>query len=338
MTADRQHVPLPRLQNAPLTDRLRVSAPRRSPAQPQRKKPPSRTTDSTRVPRYESSLRTIVGELATHTEGLLHSTYGAMEPSTDLMAHIQAIRKLSAEAEAVACARGRARDEDLDDLAQHAGLGPDRIVKNYSYAAIDRLLSGRTRTLRPAPQPSLAARLPADEHQLRQPHQRLAALMSRLQRMSGLTQRQIAEALGIDATYVSRLLSGARKPRWEVVVFLADKARVNPQVLRPLWEVAKNLEPDISCDPISRLRTYLTGLWIAAGSRPHDELLDAAQGALTTHDLHRAFHGPGVPDWSVHEQLAIVLYSLPDALEPLWQSAHADPRACQSTLPAEPFG
>ncbi|MFK0120750.1 hypothetical protein [Streptomyces sp. NPDC090994] len=84
---------------------------------------------------------------------------------------------------------------------------------------------------------------------------------------------------------------------------------------------AADVQPSDTDDPVEYLRTYLRGLHYAYGSLEHGVILTAAQHTLSADDVHRALHGPGVPDWPVIDRLTVALQSLPNLARPLWRRA-----------------
>jgi transcriptional regulator with XRE-family HTH domain len=144
-----------------------------------------------------------------------------------------------------------------------------------------------------------------------------------MQKSSGRRQRELAEKMGVHESYASRMLSGQRAPSWMHVKIMCEACGVDPAQMKPLWEVAAGVQPSNTEDPVAYLRTYLKGLHYALGSPGPEAILTAAQHTITAHDIDRALHGPGIPDWPVIDRLTVVLQSLPTITRPLWRRAQA---------------
>nr|WP_275404865.1 helix-turn-helix transcriptional regulator [Streptomyces sp. SID10815] len=232
---------------------------------------------------------------------------------------VVALDHLAREATAVLVVRQRSQGEPLGELEPILGLSEDRLRKKYSLHAVDDAIRTRRRPQRATlPQPTPAG--PLTPNLLRTPRQRLACSLTLMQRESGRRQRDIAHRIGVDESYVSRMLSGQRELSWKYVVAICEVCGGDTELMKPLWEVAANVRfPDTP--PVQYLRTYLQALRYAAGSPLPEKILESAQHRITTDDLDLALHGPGVPSWSTVAELAAALQSLPDAAKPLWRRA-----------------
>ncbi|MEV6810468.1 helix-turn-helix transcriptional regulator, partial [Streptomyces sp. NPDC051129] len=239
----------------------------------------------------------------------------ATTPNTDLLQALLTLQHLTGEAIAAVVVRQRAQDKPLADLAPIADLTEDRLRKKYNPRLVDRALATRRR-----PQPATTAHHTAatDAPTLRRPGQRLSCALNRMKNGSGRSQRQIAQIMGVDESYVSRLLSGQRALSWRHVKAICEACGTDPERMKPLWEAAATIQPSNNDDPVRYLHTYLQGLHYALGS-PASEAI--TQHTISADDLHHALHGPGVPDWPVIDRLTLALQSVPAIARPLWRRA-----------------
>ncbi|MYS40161.1 helix-turn-helix domain-containing protein [Streptomyces sp. SID5998] len=284
---------------------------------------PARATpsaDAARAQRCTEAIRDIAEDFAVLSETLMNSAYGVAAPTTEMLQLVVALDHLAQEATAVLVVRQRSQGEPLRELEQILGRSGDRLRKKYSPRAVDEAIRTRRRPQRATlPQPTPAG--PLTPNLLRTPRQRLACALTIMQRGSGRRQRDIAHRIGIDESYVSRMLSGQRELSWKYVVAICEVCGGDTELVKPLWEVAAGVPFPDDTPPVQYLRTYLQALRYAAGSPAPEKILESAQHRITADDLDLALHGPGVPSWSTVAELAAALQSLPDAAKPLWRRA-----------------
>ncbi|MGW7521826.1 helix-turn-helix domain-containing protein, partial [Streptomyces sp. NPDC054796] len=254
---------------------------------------------------------------------------------TELAELLVILDQLTQQATGAVVVRQRSQGNPLGDLAQIFDRTEDRLRKKYEPLAVDRALAARSRPLRTTP------REPAPEEPQapvqRQPRHRLAAALDLMRRASGRRQREIAQRMNVDESYVSRMLSGQREVSWQHVKIICEMCEGNATLMKPLWEVASGVRPSTT-EAARYLRTYLQALRYAAGSPSNEKILDLAQHTLTHTELHLALEGPGVPGWPVVAQLTTTLIGLPETARPLWRQAHAEGGTEARTFSVEPFG
>ncbi|WP_309030401.1 helix-turn-helix domain-containing protein [Streptomyces alfalfae] len=277
------------------------------------------SADAARASRCTEALRDIAEDCTVHSEALLLGTYSGTLSNADLLQRFIDLQNLVDEAIGVVVVRQRSQGAPLADLAPIAKRTEDRLRKKYNPLSVDLALATRRRPkpVAAAPSSETAANAPT----LRQPGQRLACALTLMRNGSGRRQREIAAEMGVDESYVSRMLSGQRDLSWKHVRIICEVCGADPESMKPLWHAAANVQPADADDPVEYLRTYLRGLHYAAGSPEPGIVLAAAQHSLSVHDFHRALHGPGVPDWPVIEPLTFALQSLPNIARPLWRRA-----------------
>ncbi|MFJ9931455.1 helix-turn-helix domain-containing protein [Streptomyces misionensis] len=272
-----------------------------------------------RATRCTEALRDIAEDCTVVSEDLLAGAYSGAVPNTELLQRIISLKDLVEEAIGVIVVRQRAQAEPLKDLVPIAGLTEDRLRKKYDPASVDRALATRRR-----PEPvtvSHPGAATAGTPTLRRPGQRLAAALSRMQNGSSRRQWELAEEMGVHASYVSRMLSGERFVSWKYVRIICEMCGMEPERMKPLWEAAAGVQPSNTEDPGKYLRTYLQGLHYALGSPAPEVILAAIHRMISAEDISRALYGPGVPDWRVIERLTFVLQSLTSITRPLWRRA-----------------
>ncbi|MFJ6669061.1 helix-turn-helix domain-containing protein [Streptomyces sp. NPDC091383] len=280
---------------------------------------PALSAHADRVTRCTEAIRDIAEDCTVLSEDLLAGAYSGAAPNIELLQRLIGLRDLVEEAIGVVVVRQRAQAQPLKDLVPIAGLTEDRLRKKYDPAFVDRALATRRR---PEPVTSIhPGAAPAGTSTLRRPGQRLAAALSLMQRGSGRRQSELAERMGVHASYVSRMLSGERFVSWPYVRVICEMCGTDPERMKPLWEAAAGVPTSNTEAPGEYLRTYLLGLHYALGSPAPEALLAAIQRIISADDITRALYGPGIPDWPVIERLTFVLQSLTSITRPLWRRA-----------------
>ncbi|MES9558819.1 MULTISPECIES: helix-turn-helix domain-containing protein [unclassified Streptomyces] len=256
--------------------------------------------------------------------------------TTELLDHAVTMRQLAQHAIAALVVRQRSRGAPLGDLAPKLGLSSDRLRKKYPPDTVDQELASRARPTRAGlGLPQLTDPAATKPSLLRHPHQRLACALTRMWEGSGVTQRALAEYINVDRSFVSRMLSGERRPNLRCVKMIAAKCGGDADLVVLLWTIATGEEIHTT-DPVTTLRRYLRALRYAAGDPSDKQILLTARHAITASELQQAVTGPGVPDWLVIHQITTALQSLPEAARPLWTSAVQ--HAAISNLSADAFG
>jgi len=144
----------------------------------------------------------------------------------------------------------------------------------------------------------------------------LASALSHLHRQSGTTHKALGDRVGVDPSYISRVISGERIPSWEVTRKLAQALETGPEEILPLWRAARGYDAASTSD----LQAALRGLHTAAG-RPKTEALKA-KTHLTDEQITNAFTGSTLPDWETTATLVNALHGQCDLIRPLWDAAN----------------
>lgn len=297
--------------------------------------------DDARAARCTEAVGDIAEDLIVAVDAFLNRASDNATSTTELLTIITTISALTEEATGALVVRQRSQGAPLSALAPILNVTDDRLRKKYNPQRIDRALAARSRPLRspiaaPPPDPD---RLPTTKELLRQPRQRLACALTRLWKQSGVPQRALAEAMTVDPSYVSRMLSGHRVVTLRHLRAIVDQCEGNLDLIRPLWEVDANVQP--TTDPARALRSYLRALHYAAGSPSDARIIKSVQNTISKAELRQAFDGPGVPGWPVVQQLTVALQSLPDYTRPMWRKAQSTGGTAPdtiSTIPAGAFG
>ncbi|WAZ25111.1 helix-turn-helix domain-containing protein [Streptomyces cinnabarinus] len=260
---------------------------------------------------------------------LLHKYSGLMRQFEDL--------------EAALVRRGRARGESWEAMGDALSVSSHRLRKKWTAEALERWEKNRdaraavaTHTRGTSPRAALwpAGTAPgsaeAPPGPLPQPDaaaNQLAIRISRLQRRSGQTMREIADYALISPSYLSKIAAGTRRPSWPVIERLAEAYRVDPGQLRPLWEASVRPEPDPpppTTDPESaaaRLNTVLRSLYLSTGRPDPWKRRDATAGALSVGTTARGLGDPRVPDRDTTGRLVLALNGDLSDTERLWPTA-----------------
>ncbi|WP_419994209.1 helix-turn-helix domain-containing protein [Streptomyces boninensis] len=130
-------------------------------------------------------------------------------------------------------------------IARVLDLAPDSARRRYPPGSADEQLRrarGARRPFIPAPDgrwPSPAPRATGNPSR-QSPAHRLAAELSMLQRDSGASLRWMGRRVRVSPGYLSRVMTGDRFPRWEVVERWAGECGGDQEAMRELWQLAKD--------------------------------------------------------------------------------------------------
>lgn len=302
----------------------------------------TRTTPSTNTDpaaRYEQGLRDIAGDIRAVAETLMLGTYNNAPPA-ELAQQCQHMADLTDGWKGTLVVHERSLGRRLDDIADAFGRSEDRLRKKYPFQNVDQYLLDRKPPSTPRQARKKTITSSPQQPVWRDPSQRLAAALDRMVKQSPYSQRELADRIGISPSYISRMVSGTRRASWQHVTRMCKKCRVDPELFKPLWEVAYSV-PAETDDPAEYLRTYLRALHYAAGS-PNEDAVLASMSALTAHQLWQALNGPDVPDWGVIAQVVTALQGLSGTAELMWERARNAPRtgpdSATGPLSAESFG
>ncbi|GAA3029095.1 hypothetical protein GCM10020000_02100 [Streptomyces olivoverticillatus] len=253
----------------------------------------------------------------------------------------------------------RAEGMPWKDIAAAARISASTARRRWSSARLDRELrhlappvaqpaqpSGRGRHLprqSPAedgapPGTSDKAAPPPEETPLTSAQQ-LAAALSHLQRASRLPMRELGQAAGVSASYVSRVLSGERVPSWDVTRRIAVACGGDPPAIRTLWRTARGLTTSAKIAPVDAVdavHAALRGLYLSAGQPdPHDISL-GCHNTMTEREITATLDGERLPDWPTLGRLVLALDGRPATMRPLWEAAHRNPAPAASPRPPRP--
>ncbi|HEY9327078.1 MAG TPA: helix-turn-helix transcriptional regulator [Streptomyces sp.] len=319
--------------------------------------------------RYDALQHEAVAELQRMVDALVEQTHDQHSTAADLLRFRPEIARLWEDYEALTVRRGRAAGERWEELGASLLLSPDRLRKKWTSDAIARRVDRRLAHTEPSPAPRMfipqqrpsaprpddgapddsepepAAHEPTPVYEpstIRSPEQLLASALSHLQRRNGGTLRELAHAINVDPSYVSRIMNGERRPSWRVTASLAASCLADPADLRPLWNIVHNRLPApmtaTAGEAAAHYRAFLRGLHLSAASPSTATICQASNNTLTTAAVTTALHGPAVPDWLTTSRLVIALQGRPSDIQPLWHAAHTLPTVRASTISAGALG
>ncbi|MGW3521700.1 helix-turn-helix domain-containing protein [Streptomyces hydrogenans] len=298
---------------------------------------PTPTTDPKRAALCTEATREMAEDFVALSDVFLNASAGESASPVELLRAVTALRNLADQATSALVVRHRSEGKPLDELVPILGRSADRLRKKYNPEKVAHDLTTRSWPRQPLPGQSTPADPPDARSSIRHPRQRLAAALTLAYRGSTLnSQRELAQHMKVDPSYVSRFFSGERDPSWKHIQVICETCQVDLALMQSLWDTVTMSAPRSTADPIQDLQTYLKALRFAAGSPSAEALAASTRHALTAADLHQAFEGPGVPSWHVVRQLTVALQSLPRIALPLWNRArdHTPPH----TFPAAAFG
>lgn len=205
-----------------------------------------------------------------------------------------------------------------EQVSEAAGVSVDTAQRRWSPHRVLRALTRRSRGRR------LDDRPPARDVPACRTRGRLPAALSVLQGRSGKPLREAAQAAGVSASYVSRVLAGKRIPQWPVVNTLTLAWGGDPAELRALWE----LDPDLGAPPrrsaaqaAARLQAALRGLYLASGQEDTDRL--AQRAGVDGDQVRQMLSGDLVGDWPMTAALIDALQANPLDLKHLWEEVYS---------------
>lgn len=304
------------------------------------------------VARLDELLEQIIEEFQQEGTDLANGTY-TRQNSAELLTCRAALARQLDDIEALIIARARARGEAWDELAAPLNISAERLRKKWTPDAIRRRFQNRPPRLPASRPPAPGAVIPSQPANStdesgppgRTPQQQLAAALSHLQRESGCAYRELADHAGVSASYVSRVMSGERRPSWPVTQLLTERCGADPTGLRPLWEAAQSelAAPRLTTadEAAARFHAYMRSLHLAAARPAVPDIEKASNYTLTATDITSILDSLVVPDWPTTARLVIALCGRPADARPLWNAARPLPtprRTTPKTPMAEAFG
>ncbi|MFC7924541.1 helix-turn-helix domain-containing protein [Streptomyces cinereoruber] len=296
--------------------------------------------------RYQQDLAVTAEDLQLAATTLLATAHDNGTTNV-LMRQITEHYRLLMDVEAAVVARARAAGEPWMVIAEAAGSGPESFRKKWTQDKVTRrlALARETRhnrqTATSGPDTAAGPLLPAAQT----PGEQFASAMTSLHRATGHTIKETASLVGISPSYVSRILSGTRRPAWPIVEKFAGVCQSNPAELRTLWEATQRT-PDRDQEPVPkdpeearrRFHTSLRALYLAAGRPTIWDIQHAAStGAKPAfQDIALTLNGSRIPDWETTTKIILALRGSPADLRLLWHAAKEVPLV--SALPAAAFG
>ncbi|NIY65635.1 helix-turn-helix domain-containing protein [Streptomyces malaysiensis] len=155
---------------------------------------------------------------------------------------------------AVAVRQARERGASWEAIGQVAHVSGDSARTRWSPRQVERLLEQRAKRAghlhapypsvvpaRDAAAPSVpgSAELPDEEGP---PGRQLARALADLHAGSAKSLRRLARDTGVSPSFISRLLSGERRPSWPVAEKFVHACGGDPAELRPKWERACGID------------------------------------------------------------------------------------------------
>ncbi|MBC2905273.1 helix-turn-helix domain-containing protein [Streptomyces cupreus] len=260
--------------------------------------------------------------------------------------HSGLVRQIE-DLEAALVRRGRARGETWEAMGDALKISSSRLRKRWTAEALKRWEKNRDARAAVATHahmakphaalwstdtaPGTSEAPPGPVPQAGATGNRLAIMISQLQRHSGQTMREIADYALISPSYLSKIAAGTRRPSWHVTERLAEAYQVDPGYLRPVWEASVRPEPDPppATDPESaalRLNSVLRSLYLSASPPDPWSLRDATAGAPSVGTMAHSLTDPYVPDWDTTGRIVFALNGDLADTERLWQAATAHSR------------
>lgn len=256
----------------------------------------------------------------------------------DLPALLARARELIKEVEnysAGAVLDARRRGASWDSVARAALISPHTARERWSEAETERRLArhldGRTAGAMPRRIPAPPAAPAGDEfargdgRSADRAARLLADALCFLHEESGLSLRDVADAMGVSPSYASRILSADRLPGWPAVRAMAEAFGADPATLRHLWEAGHGLLPPTRLpvrQAADRVFHALRGLHTAARRPDVRDLHRDCAEVLSPAAITLVLGGGFMPDWPEVSALVTALRGDPEGVRPLWEEFH----------------
>ncbi|MFF2374897.1 helix-turn-helix domain-containing protein [Streptomyces xiamenensis] len=249
----------------------------------------------------------------------------------------------------VSMRQARDRGTPTGALADRLHLSTDTVRKHSQPKAIDRRMRSRLTPSDPAEDADEPGDLPppleglALGTQTDGPSAVLSRALSHLQRTSGRAVKAIAAQAGVSSSFISRTLSGERRPSWHITRSITRTCGGDPATIRPLWEATRGA---ITPSGPEAFHAALQGLHLSAAHPTPDTIHRRSRHLITMDDIHTLLQGYGVPDnWWTVDRFVYALRGQPHIFRPLWDAARTPGHTPSYTipiqtprLPAEAFG
>ncbi|TDC70142.1 helix-turn-helix domain-containing protein [Streptomyces hainanensis] len=188
--------------------------------------------------RFTPCLQDITRDLARRVEALGR----AAEADDRSGAHALRVLELAAglgpvveDLEAASVQQARDRRVRAAEIARRLNVSPGRLRSRWPTDRVARRMRQRGRA-----NGAFIVQQGADAAAGESPEAtELTLALARLQRASGRNLRELGERTGVSASYLSRVLTGKRRPSWELAQALTAACGGDPAELLPLWQAAR---------------------------------------------------------------------------------------------------
>ncbi|MFD7105169.1 helix-turn-helix domain-containing protein [Streptomyces celluloflavus] len=200
-----------------------------------------RTSHAVRaVPAEHEAAVVRIGEAVLRRSQRLHRRSRTFDPSQQLQvlelyaALVRDVHDLGA----VLVRQAREYGANWESVGEVLGVSGDAARNRWSAGQVERALEQRAKRGSRPRSPNSAAPPPqaAASGESGPPGRELAGALSDLQRGSTKSVRALAREIGISPSYVSRLLSGERRPSWKVAERFTLACDGDLEMIRPLWD------------------------------------------------------------------------------------------------------
>ncbi|WP_371591792.1 helix-turn-helix domain-containing protein [Streptomyces virginiae] len=250
-------------------------------------------------------------------------------PLQELMPKASAIARETEYYTSAAVHDARLAGASWQEIARAAVVGETTARSRWSEAQVMRRMAARARernSIRRQAQTALPAARGSDREPLAvsRASRQLASALSHLYKESGLSIREVADNIERSPSYVSRILSVARTPSWQVVCKLVELFGGDPATLRVLWENTQGLaaQPQDLVETTVRLNGALRGLHLSAGCPPVKDICDETHGDLAAEDIADILDGGQIPTWEKTGIFISAVGGCPADFRSLWEAVY----------------
>ncbi|MCK1812778.1 helix-turn-helix domain-containing protein [Streptomyces sp. XM4011] len=227
-------------------------------------------------------------------------------------------------------------------LADHLGMSSDTVRAHSDPARLDRRMYIRlTPQAHDSPPDTTPPDNTPDGNPLDGPDAVLSRALSYLQRTSGRPIKDIAAHAGVSPSFISRVLSGERRPTWPIARSITRACGGDHTTIRPLWEATRGA---ITPSPHA-FHAAVQGLHLSAAHPTPHTIHRRSRHLITMDDIYGLLHGAVPDNWWTVDRFVYVLRGQPHVIKPLWDAARDPGRAPRPPvplpavrLPAEAFG
>jgi transcriptional regulator with XRE-family HTH domain len=262
--------------------------------------------------------------LRQNTEELVHRARA--DRTLEALALLNSVERDVELMRAALLQQARAARAPAARIAAAVGVSPGTLARRYASGRLSRQLAAALSTAS-APGETFdrtGARPPRDASATAEPGQLFAMALSELVYGTRRSARAIALQAGVDPSYLSRVLSGERRPSWEKTESVTRACQGDVETIRALWEAAVRAEVTRAAgsEVPTTLWGLLRGLHLSAGRPSRQDIERLSEERVRGDDAAALLQGELRP-WPVVSAFVAALGGSPAEAMPRWGAAPA---------------